>query len=327
MRVAIYSVREDEMPYITKYEKSFSYEITIIRENLNRKTVEKSAGCEGVIVIGDSQVDKEVINRLAELKVKYIASRSIGYNNIDLNRAKELNFLVSNATYSPYSVSEYTIFYSIMLLRNLPKIFKRMEEDNYTLKGLIGKELWAQTIGVIGTGKIGKAAIRGFLGMGCKVIAYDMYPDESLKDRVEYVEFDELLKRADIITTHLPLTNESYHIINRESIAKMKEGAILINTARGELVDTEAVLEGLESGKLGGVALDVLENEEEIFKKHNKESREYTLYKKLKELPNVILTPHISFYTEQAVHDMVYSAMYNMDCFIKGIQAPNSLIK
>lgn len=327
MKVTMFSVRKDELGYIEKYKKEFPYELVTVKESLTMKNIEKAQGCTGVIVIGDSQIDREVLTQLKSYGVKYISSRSIGYNNIDIESAKELGMLVSNAAYSPYSVSEYTIFYSIMLLRKLPTIFKKMECDDFSLKDVIGKELWTQTVGVIGTGKIGRATINGFLGMGCKVIAYDIYPNEELKNRVEYVELDELLKRADIITTHLPLTKESYHLINSENISKMKDGVIIINTARGELVDTQAVIDGIESGKIGGAAFDVLDKEVEVFRYKNRESVEYKQYQKLRSFENVIITPHISFYTEKAVNDMVYSAMLNIDCYLKGENAPNNLIK
>lgn len=327
MKVTMFSVRKDEIDFIEKYKKEFPYEVSIVKESLTLKSVDKAKGSTGVIIIADSQIDREVLTQLKNYGVKFISSRSIGYDNIDIESAKEFGMLVSNSNYSPYSVSEYTIFYSIMLLRKLPTIFRKMEQEDFSLRDVIGKELWTQTIGVIGTGKIGKAAINGFLGMGCKVLAYDIYPSEELKNKVEYVELDELFERSDIITTHLPLTKESYHIINSKNISKMKDGVIIINTARGELVDTQAILDGLESGKIGGAAFDVLDNEGEIYRYKNRDSIEYNQYKKLRSYENVILTPHMSFYTEKAVNDMVYSAMSNMDCYLKEEKAPNNLIK
>lgn len=328
MKIAIYAAREDEKNYIEKYSQKFGFELSVFHFDLKSETVESSKGHIGVIVIGSSNINREVLNKLKEYGIKFISSRSIGFNNIDIDYAEKIGIKVSNALYSPNSVSEYVVMYSIMLSRNIPTIFEKMENNDFSLKGVIGRELKNQTFGIIGTGRIGSTLAKNLKGLVKEIIAYDIYENKSITDIVKYVSFDEILEKSDIISLHLPLTKENYHIINSENICKMKDNVIIINTARGELIDTKAILNGIKSKKIGGVAFDVLENEKNIFNnKADKENSDFIIYKKLSEFSNVIITPHTAFYTEEAVHDMVYSSFLNMHSYITTGTAPNNLTK
>lgn len=328
-KIIYFAGRKDEQEFIDKYAKEFELNVSVVKEDLSPETVEMAKGYDGVIVITSATVNKYVLNQLKSYGIDYISSRSIGYNSIDIVEAKKLGMKVSNSTYSPYSVSEYTILYSIMLLRNLPKIFRKMEKRDFSLKDVRGKELRNQIVGVIGAGKIGKATIEGFLGMGVKEIyVFDRHKDGFLDKRVQYVELDELLQKSDIITIHLPLNDENYHFINGEKIEKMKENVIILNTARGELIDTNAIIDALEKNRIGGVALDVLEGENgHYYSDNSKNEKIFENYEKLRKFENIFLTPHTSFFTAEAVHDMVYTAMFNMKMFLEGKEAPNNIIK
>lgn len=323
-KIIAFATREDELLAFEKYSKELNFSLTLVKKNLGPETVDLCNGYDGVTFLGNCNVNKEVLEKLSSFNIKYIASRSTGYNNIDLKVAKELGILVSNAIYSSYSVAEFTIMSALILLRNIPKSLKNINKSNFSLGGLIGKELRNQTVGIIGTGKIGKIVAHYFEAMGAKVIAYDLYPT----DKINYVSLDELFAQSDVISLHTPLTPENHHLINKETIAKMKDNVLIINLARGELINLTDLIEGLKSGKIGGVALDTLEREIGIFHKDcSNTGFDHPQLKELLRLENVMITSHQAFYTDQAVSDMVESALNCLKEFFITGNSKNNLVK
>jgi D-specific alpha-keto acid dehydrogenase len=240
--------------------------------------------------------------------VRYISTRSIGYNHIDMDYAERVDLSVENVTYSPDSVADYTLMLMLMVVRHVKATVSRAQVHDYRLNDVPGKELRDMTIGVIGTGHIGAAVVDRLRGFGCHVVAHDRYP----KTSVEYVPLDELLQLSDIVTLHAPLNADTHHLLNRQRIDQMKSGAFIINTGRGSLLDTEALLSALECGQLGGAALDVLEGEEGIFYSDCRDKPiESELLLRLQELPNVVITPHTAYYTDHALGDAVENTLIN----------------
>lgn len=314
MKVLAYCVRPDEMSSFEKFSSKYNHEVTIVKESFGPSNANLAEGYDAVSILGNCTANREAIEIISKLGVKYLATRSAGYNNIDLEAAKELGVNVANVpAYSPNSVGEFAVGVTLCLARNFKKAFKRVESQDFSLDGLIGFELRNKTIGFIGTGRIGQIAIKAFSGFGCKMIGYDLYPNENAAKYIEYKTLDEVFEQADIISLHCPLTADNYHLKNDESIAKMKDGVILINTSRGQLMDAKALIEGVKSGKIGGVATDVYEYEYGIFHSNHQNNviSDETLLT-LKSFPNVIVTPHYGFYTDEAVANMVEYTLENL---------------
>lgn len=306
MRIAAYNYRDfDEAVYFEKFAKQYGVEIVPIRDNPTPENAHMAEGCEGVTVI-TQPITEEIIARWKECGVKHISTRTIGYDHIDLDAARKYGMQVSNVTYSTGSVADYTVMLILMCLRRMKSIIKRAEGMDYGLPGNIGREIKDLTIGVVGTGKIGTHVIKNLSGFGCKILAYDPYQNPEAGAIAEYVELERLMAEADVITFHTPAVPSSFHMVNEESLKIMKDGVIIINTARGSIIDTPAFLDALDSGKVGGAALDVIENELGIFYGDYKYQvighREMSI---LKDYPNVLMLPHMAFYTENAISDMV----------------------
>lgn len=316
MKVIAFKCRPDEKVYFEAYEKEFNMEVTRVKKYLDLDTVSLTKGFQGVSVTGSCNVKAEVIDKLKENGVKFIASRSIGYDNIDVSHAVKLGIKVSNAEYSPYSVANYTVMMLLMLVRKSCYIVARTYSMDYSISDMQGREMQNLTIGVIGTGRIGQAVIKNLSGFGCRIIGYDPYPNEEIKRYMEYVELSRLYKESDVITLHVPYFQSNYHMINKESIEKMKDGVIILNAARGELIDTSDLIDGLESGKIGGAGIDCFENESGIIHKDHLcniiKNRELAI---LKSFPNVIVTPHVAFFTDQAAEDMVRCSLNSLYIF------------
>lgn len=310
MKIAFFSVRDDEYDFIHQFADKYQIEISICQDAL---TIQNAYMCQdaNAVSIMTTKTDEELVLKLHEYGVNYISTRTIGFDHIDLNACKKYNVHVGNVSYSLSSVAEYTIMMILMSLRNMKLIVERFASQDFSLNHIRGKELTHLTVGIVGTGKIGQEVIRLLSGFSCHIIAYDVYPQESLKDIVEYVDLDTLYKRSDIISLHAPNVEETYHMINKESLATMKDGVIIINTARGTLIQTDDMIEAIENQKIGYAALDVVENESHLYYKELKNDvinhRQLAI---LRSFPNVLLTPHTAFFTNQAVSDMVeYSIM------------------
>ena len=306
MKICAYEVREDEKKDFARMAEKLQVEIELHDEIPGPDTAALAEGCEGVTMLGMGKIDKELLDMWKSMGVQCISTRTIGYNHIDTDYAKEIGMQVCNAAYPPSGVAEFTLMLMLMCLRNYKQSLWRGQVNDFALQGLQGKEIGSMTVGVIGTGKIGAQVIKYLTGFGCRILAYDMYPNVALKDVVEYVGLDELFAKADMITLHTPLLDSTYHLVNAETIAKMKDGVVLINCARGELMDTTALIEGIESGKIGALGLDVVEGERGIAHEDHRIdilSNQQMAY--LRQFRNVTMTPHMAFYTDVAVSHMV----------------------
>ncbi len=277
------------------------------------------AGVEGaraVCVFVNDKLDRPALSALAAAGVKHVALRCAGFNNVNLDAARELGLVVTRVpAYSPHAVAEHTVALLQTLNRKIHRAYNRVREQNFSLKGLVGFDLYGKTVGIAGTGKIGRLVAKIFLGYGCKLIAYDPYPDTAwaAANEVEYVSFPVLLARSDVVTLHLPLTPESHHLINAETLGLMKTGAYLVNTSRGKLIDTTALLQHLKSGHLGGVALDVYEEEEGLFfEDHSGEILQDDELNLLLSFANVIITSHQAFLTHEALSAIASVTVENL---------------
>ena len=313
MKIAAYNYRDfDEAQYFTKFGKQYNVEIIPIRETPTLENAKLAKGCEGVSVI-TTPVTEELIKEWKEMGVKHISTRTIGYDHVDVEAAKKYQIAVSNVTYSTGSVADYTVMLILMALRRMKSIIKRAEGMDYSLAGNIGREIGDLTVGVVGTGKIGTHVMRNLSGFGCELLAYDPYENSEVPKYGRYCSLSELMEQSDVITFHTPATQSSYHMVNEETLATMKDGVVIVNTARGSIIDTPAFINALESGKVGAAALDVIENELGIFYGDYKYQvighREMAI---LKDLPNVLMLPHMAFYTENAVSDMVEHSIWHI---------------
>lgn len=306
MKIAAYNYRDfDEAQFFEKFGAQYNVGIVPIRETPTVENARLAQGCEGVSVI-TTPITEDIIKVFQEVGVKHISTRTIGYDHVDLEAAGKYGLAVSNVTYSTGSVADYTVMLILMALRRMKSIMKRAEGMDYSLNGSIGREIGNLTIGVVGTGKIGAHVIHNLSGFGCRILAYDPYENEEVKRFAQYCSLEELFQTSDVITFHTPATKSSFHMVNKETLATMKDGVVIVNTARGSIIDTPAFIDALESGKVGAAALDVIENELGIFYGEYKYQvighREMSI---LKDLPNVLMLPHMAFYTENAVSDMV----------------------
>lgn len=290
---------------------------TITEEAVSEATVDLASGNRCISVGHKTRVTNATVLALGEAGVRYISTRSIGYNHIDVSYAESVGIRVENVAYSPDSVADYTLMLMLMVLRNAKSTIRRGEVHDYRLNEVRGKELRDLTVGIVGTGRIGAAVIDRLWGFGCRMVAYDIKRGIS----ADYVPLDELLQRSDIVTLHTPLNAKTHHLLHRWRIESMKYGAFVVNTGRGALLDTEALVSALESGALGGAALDVLEGEEGFFYADRGEKPiEGTLLGRLQRLPNVLISPHTAYYTDHALRDTVENSMANCLEFESGNQ-------
>lgn len=312
MKIICFDVRDHEIPYFNSYiESNPSIEIKLMKESLNNKNIDCLNGYEAINILAQSRLDINMINLINEKGIKKIITRTIGMDHIDIEYARKLNIHVMNTGYPPYGVAEHAIFLMLSALRKAKIVHRKMNSYDYTLTYVMAKELRNCTVGVIGTGKIGYEVIKLLNGFGAKVIAYDVFKRN--EDNINYVSFEELIVKSDIITVHVPYMKDTYHLINEDTINKMKNGVILVNVARGELMDSHALIRGVESEKIGALGLDVIEEEKGTYKTNKR----YAAYKNrellyLNQFPNVIMTPHIAFFTESNVKEMVEQSIINL---------------
>lgn len=308
MGITVYGCGQDEAVLFREMAPRFGVTPTITDAAVSEGNIELARGNRCISVDHKTHITNAMLLALSRAGVTYISTRSIGYDHINAAYAESVGIAVGNVAYSPDSVADYTLMLMLMAVRNAKSIISRAERHDFRLPEVRGKELRDLTIGVIGTGRIGAAVIDRLRGFGCRIIAYNNRP----KTSVEYVPLDELLRQSDIVTLHTPLDADTYHLLHRQRIEQLKQGAIVINTGRGSLLDTEALIVGLESGKLGGAALDVLEGEEGIFyADHRNTPIASTLLSRLQQSPKVLITPHTAYYTEHALRDMVENSLIN----------------
>jgi D-specific alpha-keto acid dehydrogenase len=308
MGITLYGCGPDEAVLFREMAPRFGVVPTITDAAAAGANVELAFGNRCVSVGHKTQVTNPTLLALSQVGVGYISTRSIGYNHIDVRYAETVGISVGNVAYSPDSVADYTLMLMLMAVRNAKSIIRRADVHDYRLNDVRGKELRDLTIGVVGTGRIGAAVMDRLRGFGCRILANDNRP----KTSADYVSLDELLRRSDMVSLHTPLNADTYHLLNRQRIERMKYGAFIINTGRGSLLDTEALVSELESGRLGGAALDVLEGEEGIFYAdcRNKPIESKQLLR-LQELPNVLISPHTAYYTDHALSDTVENSVIN----------------
>ncbi|AGN25067.1 D-isomer specific 2-hydroxyacid dehydrogenase family protein [Erysipelothrix rhusiopathiae] len=317
MKLVAYAVRPDEKEAFERFTKEMNIDLKVVNAQMSIDNVNEANGYEAVAFLGNCDASREVLEILAQGGTKYIASRSAGFNNVDMDAVRDLGLKFSNATYSPNCVADFAVMLVLMSLRNMKAIMKRTEVKDYSLPGIQGKEMHNMTFGVIGTGRIGCITARNLSGFGGRIIGYDLYENDSIKDVLTYVDLETLLKEADVITLHAPLIESTHHIINAESLALTKLGVVIVNCARGELIDTDALIKYVENGHIGAVGLDVLEGELGIFHKdHRLSTLSNHQLALLESHKNVIITPHCAFYTDQAVSDMVEVALRSLNSFM-----------
>ena len=290
-------------------------EATFFEHPLNPSTAASCKGVSDVVVFVNDNVNAETIDALKHADVEHIALRCAGFNNVDVNAATRAGISVSRVpAYSPETVAEHTLALILTLNRKTHKAYNRVREGNFNLAGLIGFTLHNKTVGVIGTGRIGKAVIRILLGFGCRVLCFDPIEDVSVKKMgAHYVSLDELFAMSAIVTLHCPLNEHSHHIINESSLAQMPDGVMLINTSRGGLVDNDAIIKGLKSRKIGYLGLDVYERESELFfVDHSQEIIQDDVFQRLTTFPNVLITGHQGFFTEEALEEIANTTIDNI---------------
>ena len=320
-KIALFDSKSYDIEAFDEANKPFGYQITYFEPKLTHETAPLAHGFPVICLFVHDIVNERLANDLAASGIQLLALRSNGYNNIDLRAAAGKLKVVRVPRYSPYSVAEYTIGLILSLYRKLHTVYMQTKTNNFSLRGLQGQELHGKTAGVIGTGQIGSIVVHLLTAFGMKVLAYDVVKNEKLAQESQciYTDLDTILRESDVITLHCPLTPENKHLINKKSIAKMKDGVVLINTSRGGLVHTADFIEGLKSKKIGGAGLDVYEEEERFFYEDLSLSFiDDDLLARLMTFPNVFISSHQAFFTKEAVHDIATTTLSNIECFFDG---------
>lgn len=330
MKVAVFSAKPYDKLFLEKINQQHGHDLKFFSPNLDSQTVTLATGFEAVCVFVNDRLDRAIIEFLHQQEIKLIALRCAGYNNVDLNAAEELGITVVRVpAYSPYAVAEHAIALILTLNRKIHRAYYRIREGNFALNGLLGFDLHNRTVGIIGTGKIGRIAGQILHGFGCRILAYDLYPLAEFAEKYgEYVTLEELLSQSDIISLHCPLTPETHHLIDEKAIALMKPGVMVVNTSRGGLVDTQAVINGLKSKQIGHLALDVYEQEGEMFFEDlSGEIIQDDVFERLLTFPNVIITGHQAFFTEDALNNIAETTLSNITAIEKNQPCPNKVSK
>ena len=313
-RIAFFDTKNYDEEYFNKYNKDYNYEITYFKSKLNSETAKLTKGYDAVCIFVNDTADEKTLKILEENGVKILALRCAGFNNVDIEHKGNLK-VVRVPKYSPYAVAEHAVALLLNIDRKLYKSYQRVRKYNFSIDGLMGFDIHGKTVGVIGTGKIGQVFAKIMKGFGANVIAYDIYQNSQAAEEIgfKYVSLDELYANSDIISLHVPLTPETNKMINKESIQKMKHGVYILNCSRGKLINTDELVEELSTGRIGGVGLDVYENEEQFFLRDV--SNDYVRDKNLSillSMPNVIITSHQAFFTKEAVTNIAEQTLQNI---------------
>lgn len=329
MKITFFDSHTFEREFLIKAARN-RYELNFLKLQLSTETVDLAQGSQVVSLFVNDDGSAPILEKLASFGIKHLALRSAGYNHVDLEAARRLGMRVANVpAYSPHAVAEHTVALMLALNRKLPRAYNRVRDSNFSLTGLVGFDMNGKTAGIIGTGKIGSVVVKILHGFGCRLLGYDLYPNPSLTAQygLAYVDLDTLLRESHIITLHTPLTPETKYLINEHTIAKMRDGVMLINTSRGGLVKTEAVLSALRSGKIGYLGLDVYEEEKGLFfyDRSNYVLQDEILAQLLS-LPNVIITSHQGFLTDTALRNIADTTFETIDAWACGKESPNELV-
>lgn len=326
MQVAVFSTHSFDRRFLQEANEQHSHELTFLEPRLTVETAPLAEGFPAICAFVNDRLHREVLERLAAGGTRLIALRSAGFNNVDLEAADELNFTVVRVpAYSPYAVAEHTVGLMLALNRKVNRAYNRVREGNFSLEGLLGFDLHGRTVGIVGTGKIGEVLAGIMRGFGCRLLAFDPQVNEACEALgVEYVSLEQLFAEADIISLHCPLTPQTHHLIDRDAVAQMKPGAMLINTSRGAVIDTAAVIEGLKSGRIGYLGLDVYEEEADVFFRDLSDRvLQDDQLARLLTFPNVIVTGHQAFFTEEALRNIAETTLGNIADVEQGRRCPN----
>ena len=323
-KIAFFDAKDYDIASFDAANANEEFDIKFYETKLSKDTVNLASGYDAVCVFVNDAVDRDVIDALADSGVKLIALRCAGYNNVDIEHAYGKIHVVRVPAYSPYAVAEHAMALLLTSIRRIHKAFIRTRDHNFSLSGLTGFDLHGKTVGVVGTGKIGRIFIDICKGFGMNVIAYDKFPAKD--SGIDYVPVDEIWERADIISFHCPLTDETKHMVNRDTIAKMKKGVVIVNTSRGALIDSEALLDGIKDRKVGAACLDVYEEESNVFfHDYSGHIVEDDTLARLISMPNVIVTSHQAFLTEEALTNIADTTLSKIDGFFANEFSPNEV--
>lgn len=329
LKVAFFDTKPYDQASFNEVNQFYGFDIIYFKGHLNMNTVPLTKGIDAVCIFVNDVANAQVIDKLVENGVKLIALRCAGYNNVDLQACKGRISVVRVPAYSPHAVAEYTVALMLTLNRKIQRASWRTREGNFSLHGLMGFDMYGKTVGIIGIGKIAKILVEILHGFGMKILAYDVYPDEAYakEHQITYVSLDELYAHSDIISLHCPLTEQTKHLINMDSIRKMKDGVMIINTGRGALIQANDLIEGLKIKKVGSAALDVYEEESEYFyeDKSDKIIDDDTLARLLS-FNNVIVTSHQAFFTKEALSNIAHTTLQNMRDYQEGKELVNEVV-
>jgi D-lactate dehydrogenase len=326
MKVAVFSAKKYDQDGFSQWADP-SLQFSYFDSRLNPLNVKLAQGCHAICAFVNDELSADVLQQMSEIGIEMVALRCAGFNNVDLDAAKALGIRIARVpAYSPEAVAEHTVAMMLTLNRKLHKAFNRVRDDNFAIDGLLGFNMHGKTVGLIGTGRIGVATARILQGFGCKLLCYDVAPAAELKDH--YVSLNELYAQSDIISLHCPLNPATQHLINNDSLAKMRDGVMLINTSRGGLVNTKTVIDGLKSRKIGYLGLDVYEQEADIFFENLSEQViDDELFKRLLTFPNVLITSHQAFFTKEALQQISSITSDNLMAFAGGNTSGNELVQ
>ncbi len=328
-KIVFYGAKSYDRESFDKVNEQFGFELKYFKAHPTLDNVSLTQGAIAVCVFVNDPVNADVIREMAGYGVKLIALRCAGFNNVDLEAAAEAGIRVVRVpAYSPHAIAEFALALMLAADRHIPRAVTRTRDANFSLQGLLGFDLYGKTLGVIGTGKIAKVLIRMLSGFGMTILGYDPYPDEefALVNSMQYVTLDELFRRSDVITLHCPLTPETRYVINAENISKMKDGVMIVNTGRGQLIDTNALIAGLKSKKVGSAALDVYEEEGNYFYEDTSDAvMEDDTLARLLSFNNVLVTSHQAFFTREALHNIAQTTLQNVKDYVEGKKLINEV--
>jgi D-lactate dehydrogenase len=328
VKIAFFDAKQYDENSFNNANEKFGFEIRYFKEHLNINNVLLTKDFDVACIFVNAVADAPVIDKLVENNVKLIALRCAGYNNVDLNATKNRIKVVRVPAYSPYAVAEHTLALMLTLNRKTHKAYNRTREGNFALNGLMGFDMHGKTAGIIGTGKIAKILIKTLRSMGMNVLAYDVYPDHDFaaSEGIKYVTLNDLYQHSDIISLHCPLTKETEYIINKKSISLMKNGVMIINTGRGKLIDTQALIQGLKTKKIGSAGLDVYEEESEyFFEDRSNKIMDDDVLARLLSFNNVVVTSHQAFFTKEALENIAEITLQNIQDFVTGNTLTNEV--
>ncbi len=328
MRVAVFSTKAYDRQFLSESNEQFHHELSFFEPRLTEQTCSLATGFPAVCAFVNDELDRNVLESLHRAGVRFIALRSAGFNNVDLDAAAQLGMSVARVpAYSPHAVAEYTVGLILTLNRKIHRAYNRVREGNFSLDGLLGFDLVNRTVGIVGTGQIGLVVARILHGFGCKLIGYDVTPNAECQTLgMQYMSVDQLLEQSDIVTLHCPLTPQTHYLINDQSIMRMRQGAVLINTSRGAVVDTKAVIRGLKTGRIGALGLDVYEEEVDyFFEDRSTQLIEDDVLARLLTFPNVIVSSHQAFFTQEALRAIARTTLSNLREMEQGLPCANVL--